>query len=164
MRLVSLVAMPDRTSEAVARRVISHFHRQTALAHPGSIPEHDDRSVARSRTINNRSNRPAFKFPPDKGSSFRERKRKNLRRQWRRLRMSRLRRRRIATWAWLVCRLDRRRELPLDRKIGGRLIGAVDARPDATRKDVPQRGVTPRDPFHWPAPRKLRRNEVESVA
>src|SRR5882762_8601057 len=77
-RLVSFVAVPDEASEANARRVFRHLHRQTALAHAGSASEHDQRAVAAQRTINHRANRVTFSFSPDEFGSFGERKRRNL--------------------------------------------------------------------------------------
>ena len=43
--LVSFVTVSDQVSEAGARRVLRHLHRQAALAHARSAREHDDRAV-----------------------------------------------------------------------------------------------------------------------
>ena len=59
-RLASFAAGPDGASEATARRVLRHLDRQAGLTHAGSIPQHDNRSVAGQRTINDRANRAAL--------------------------------------------------------------------------------------------------------
>src|SRR5437868_9994380 len=53
-RFVSFVAVPDGALEANARRILGHFNRESGLTHAGSIPEHENRSVAGSRTIDRR--------------------------------------------------------------------------------------------------------------
>src|SRR5258708_19627559 len=71
-RFVSFIAVPDEASEANARRVLRHPHRQTALAHAGSASEHDQRALAAQRSINRLANRVTFSFSPDECGSFGE--------------------------------------------------------------------------------------------
>src|SRR5271166_6049581 len=149
-RFISFVAAPQRASEADARRVLRHLHRQAGLAHAGSIPQHHNRSVAGQPTIDSRANSAALRFPPHERGSLGER-------EWRNLHHHRCSLPMIGTcWigfgarSWPLWRLDSRRsKFPCNRKIGIRLVAAEDTGPDAARQDVSQPGIALRDPFQY---------------
>src|SRR5260370_10421032 len=75
---VSFVAVSDGASEANARRVTRHLHRQAALTHPGSVPEHNNRSVTSPCMIDDRPNRAAFSFATHDFGWFGEREWRSL--------------------------------------------------------------------------------------
>ncbi len=153
-RFFSFVAVPDGASEADARRVLRHLHREPGLTHAGSVPEHDNRAAAGSRTLDDRANRATFRFPPHKRGSFRERERRNLQDHWRGRRRRDLkigaRRSGIGTRGWWRGRLGNRRgEFPRDREVGVGLVGTEGAGLDASRQDIAQRCIALRDSFQY---------------
>src|SRR5271155_3394752 len=77
-QFVSFVTMPDQVSEADARCVLRHLHRETALAYAGSASQHDDRAVTSYRAIDCRAVHAQFSFPSRKSGPFRERKWRDL--------------------------------------------------------------------------------------
>jgi hypothetical protein len=153
-RFVSFVAAPDGAPEASAGGILRHLHRQAGLTYTGSIPEHDNRSVARSRTIGDRANRATFRFSPHERSSFRQQKRRNPEHRRRCMRMIGMRGSGNATCGWLLCRLDSRTrvcrsEFPRNRRDRVRLVGAEGPGPDASREDIPHRRIAARDSFQY---------------
>src|SRR5208337_875850 len=150
-RFVSFVAAPQRASEADARRVLRHLHRQAGLAHAGSIPQHDNRSVAGQPTIDSRANRAALGFPPYERGSLGEREWRNLHHHWCSLPMIGTCWRGFGARSWPRWRHSRRSKFPCNREIGVRLVAAEDTGPDAARQDVSQPGIALRDSFqHQP--------------